>query len=70
MGDDQLKDTLRPLVSVIVILYQGMVLASPIEAQGILKQGSAELSANNFLLGVLESSTNVFRSLRPVSFFL
>ena len=69
MGDDQLKDTLRHLVSVIVTLSQGMVLASPIEVQGILKQGAAVLSANNFLLGVLESSTNVFRSLRPVSFF-
>lgn len=68
MGDDQLKDTLRHLVSVIVTLSQGMVLASPIEVQGILKQGAAVLSANNFLLGVLESSTNVFRSLRPVSF--
>ena len=68
MGDDQLKDTLRHLVSVIVTLSQGMVLSSPIEVQGILKQGAAVLSAINFLLGVLESSTNVFRSLRPVSF--
>ena len=54
---------------IIVTLSQGMVVASPLEVQGILKQGAAVLSANNFLLGVLESSTNVFRSLRPVSFF-
>ena len=71
MGDVQLKDTLRHLVSVIVTLSQGMVLASPIEVQGILKQGAAVLSANNFLLGVLESSTTVFgRFGGPVSFFL
>ena len=70
MGDDQLKDTLRHLVSVIVTLSRGMVLAPLlIEVQGILKQGAAVLSANDFLLGVLESSTSVFRSLRPVSFF-
>ena len=51
MGDDQLKDTLMHLVSVIVTLSQGMVLASPIEVLGILKQGAAVPSANNFFVG-------------------
>ena len=69
MGDDQLKGTLRHLVSVIVTLSQGMVLASPSEVQGILKQGAVVPSAINLLFDVLESSTNVFSRFDQSPFF-